>query len=159
MNERPAHVLWLGGSPCSGKSTVADRISRRFGFQVYDCDEAWLRHGEAVAPTSHPTLYRLAHANADEIWLRRPVDQQAREAIASYRELFAFVLREVSEMPEATTIIAVGAGLLPELVVATGISLDRAVWLVPTEGVQRHHYAEREWRLSILKNTSDPGRA
>lgn len=157
--DRLAHVIWLGGSPCSGKSTIADRISRRFGHRIYDCDKAWFRHGEMVSAELAPVLHRLARADAEEIWLRCPVEQQVRDAIASYRELFPLILADLAEMPSGTPLIAVGAALMPGLVAETGIPLDRALWMVPTEAFQRHHYGLREWRHDVVVRTSDPERA
>lgn len=159
MNERLAHVLWLGGSPCSGKSTVAERICRKWDHKIYDCDDAWFRHGERVSPESHPVLYRLAHANARELWLDRPVQQQVDDAIASYRELFPLILADIQLMSMDTPIIAVGAALLPDVLAGIGVPRSRALWLVPSEAFQREHYGRREWRHAILDQTDDPERA
>ncbi len=32
-------VLCIGGSPCAGKSTVADRISKEYGANYYKVDD------------------------------------------------------------------------------------------------------------------------
>lgn len=159
MTERLAHIHWLGGSPCSGKSTVAGRIAARFGHRIFDCDEAWFRHGETASPTLQPVLYRLARASGDELWLERTVEQQVRDAIASYHELFSKILADLAAMPTKSPIIAVGAALLPELVVAAGIPVDQALWMIPTETFQRHHYGQRAWRHDVLRATTDPDRA
>lgn len=159
MTERLAHVLWLGGSPCSGKSTIAGRISARFGHRIYDCDDAWFRHGETASPALQPVLYRLARATAEEVWLERAVEQQVREAIASYHELFPLIVADLFALPTESPIIAVGAALLPDLVSAAGIPLDRALWMIPTEPFQRHHYGLRDWRHDVLRATTDPEHA
>lgn len=102
MSERLAHVYWLGGSPCSGKSTIAGRIASRFGYRVFDCDEAWFRHGETVSPGAAPVLSRLARADAEEIWLRRPLEQQLSDTITSYAELLPLILADIEKMaPDA----------------------------------------------------------
>ncbi len=31
--------IWIGGSPCSGKSTIAKRLSDDFDFDYYKCDD------------------------------------------------------------------------------------------------------------------------
>lgn len=159
MSERLAHVLWLGGSACSGKSSIAERVSNRFGHCVYDCDEAWFRHAEVASPTLQPVLHRLAGSDAEELWLRRTVARQVEDAIASYREIFPLILADIISMPEDTPVIVVGAALMPDLLTAAGIRLDRAMWLIPGQAFQRHQYEQRAWRHGILRNTSDPGRA
>lgn len=159
MSQRLARVLWLGGSPCSGKSTVADRIAQRFGLRIYDCDEAWFRHGETAPDAAAPVLHWLARATAEEIWLQRTVDLQVADAITSYRELFPYIVSDLCDMPGDTGIVAVGAALLPEFVSRLGVPAKRSLWMVPTESFQRHHYGKREWRHTILRSTSDPDRA
>ena len=34
-----SHILWIGGSPCAGKSTVADIIRDRYGIVLYQADD------------------------------------------------------------------------------------------------------------------------
>lgn len=110
-------------------------------------------------PSSAPVLYRLARADAEEIWLRRPIEQQVNETIASYRELFPLITADLVNLPTGRPIVAVGAALMPRFIADTGIPLDRALWMIPTEGFQRHHYGQREWRNNVVRRTSDPERA
>lgn len=48
---------------------------------------------------------------------------------------------------------------MPRLVSQVGIPLDRAMWMIPTEAFQRHHYGKRAWRHDVLRNASDPEQA
>lgn len=48
--------LWLGGSPCSGKSTVAGIIAASRNVPLYRCDDAFERHAAAVGAASGPIL-------------------------------------------------------------------------------------------------------
>src|SRR4051812_44033795 len=47
----PASDLWIGGSPCSGKSTVAAVIAAARGLPLYSCDDAFERHAVVGGPT------------------------------------------------------------------------------------------------------------
>jgi cytidylate kinase len=47
--EYPDHYR-IGGSPCSGKSTIADRLAATYGMQVYRCDDAFFRHQMSIDP-------------------------------------------------------------------------------------------------------------
>ena len=38
------HVLWIGGPPGGGKSSVATRIARRYGLRWYGADTRTWRH-------------------------------------------------------------------------------------------------------------------
>lgn len=44
LRQALAHVWWVGGSPCAGKSTLAAILARRHGLALYRCDEALAAH-------------------------------------------------------------------------------------------------------------------
>lgn len=127
MSAGLAQVFWLGGSPSAGKSTVAGRIAHRFGYLIYDCDEAWERRGVTASVDEEPTLYRLASATPEQVWLRRPIAQQVRDAISSYGELFPLILDDLEDMTGDTPVIAVGAALMPLLVIGSVVPARRAL--------------------------------
>lgn len=158
MRERLAHVLWLGGSPCAGKSSIADGLAARHGLTVYRCDDAFHHYKERIDPRAQPVFARLARATCDEIWLR-PTEQQIREEIALYREEFPQILADLAAMPKDRPILAEGAALLPELVGGLGVPPHRAIWVVPTEPFQRACYGERAWRHEVLAECSDKAQA
>ncbi len=56
LNDR---VVWLGGSPCSGKSTVAALLAYGRRAAVYSCDDAFDRHAGAVSAAAAPTLKKV----------------------------------------------------------------------------------------------------
>lgn len=158
MGATLANVFWIGGSPCSGKSTLADRLAADIGGQVYRCDDAYLRHQELVTPERQPVFHRLSRAACDELWLR-PVARQVEEAADLYREEFPLILADMAALPGGRPLIAEGAALLPELLSGLGVPLHRAIWLVPTEPFQRQRYARREWRHEVLASCTDQERA
>jgi hypothetical protein len=151
---RLAHVTWIGGSPCAGKSTVADALAAH-GMTVYRCDDAFYEHMKVVVLEHHPVFHRLAHASCDEIWMR-PVARQVAEEIALYREEFPLILADLLALPADRPIVAEGAALLPELIAGLGIDRERAIWMVPTEAFQRKHYGRRAWRHDVLRACSAP---
>lgn len=161
MDDRFAHTVWIGGSPCSGKSTIADRLAVSFGLGVYRCDDEFERHRTLVTPDRHPVFARLATASCDEIWMR-PVARQIAEELELYREEFPLVLADLAtlstSMPDRapTPLVVEGAALLPELVAGLDPDPHRVVWIVPTEAFQREHYARRPWRHDVLSECTDP---
>ncbi len=157
LASRLAHVTWLGGSPCAGKSTIADRIAAEHDMTVYRCDDAFFAHAERLTPESRPVFSRLAQASPDEVWLR-PVRQQIDEEIELYREEFPMIIEDLLSLPSDRPLIAEGAALMPELLHSLGIADYRMLWMVPTEAFQRHHYGQRAWRHEVLRKCSDPER-
>ncbi|MCB0063601.1 MAG: hypothetical protein KDE19_15870 [Caldilineaceae bacterium] len=151
-------LYWLGGSPCSGKSTIAELLADRYNLHYYNCDHAFARHQQASDPAAHPTLHRLATLSSDEIWLV-PVTEQVEREIAIYREEFSLIVADLEALPTERPILAEGAALLPELIAQSPASSGRSAWVVPTSAFQQHHYAQRTWVADVLKTCSDPDQA
>ncbi len=158
MDQVLPNVYWIGGSPCSGKSTVADRLAAKHGMRAYRCDEAYYRHQESITPDEHPVFSKLAHASCDELWMR-PIPQQVADEIELYREEFPLILADLARFPTTQAVVAEGAALLPELLDRLGVRRRRAIWIVPTERFQWEHYARREWRHEVLAGCADKERA
>ena len=55
------HVTWLGGSPCSGKSTIAALLADCHWRCRYDCDAAFDAHLRRATPDAQPHLHHLTH--------------------------------------------------------------------------------------------------
>lgn len=36
-------IYWIGGSPCSGKSTIAEILAEKHDFTVFKCDDFHFR--------------------------------------------------------------------------------------------------------------------
>lgn len=153
-----SRVFWLGGSPCAGKSSIADRLAEAHDLTVYRCDNAFYRHAEVVTPAAQPVFARLARASCDEVWMRS-VARQIEEEMTLYREEFPLILADLAGLPSTRPIIAEGAALLPDLLDRLGVVWGRAIWVVPTETFQREHYSRREWRHNVLKECAAPDRA
>lgn len=149
-----ANVVWIGGSPCAGKSSIADAISRERGWAVYRCDDEVARHARLADPVRQPIFWRLNQLSCDELWMRL-LDQQVAEELAFYREEFAFIRDDLARLPSDRMVIAEGAALLPELIDPAAVARGRAIWIVPTAEFQRHHYAKRDWTTETLSACSD----
>ncbi|WP_339294182.1 hypothetical protein MKY82_19670 [Paenibacillus sp. FSL W7-1279] len=157
MNEKKdySHVYWIGGSPCSGKSTIAEMITKDYGYTYYQCDLFNEKHVHSCNPSEHPTMFRLKDMNWNTLW-SRPVQQQIDEELEFYREEFPMIVDDVSALPASPPIIVEGAALLPEKVAQLVSSPRQAIWIVPVPDFQKEHYAKRAWIHDILNQCDDP---
>ena len=57
-----AHVLWIGGAPDAGKTTVARLLAERRRWQWYHCDS----HAESHLARSDPTQLPATYAKLDK---------------------------------------------------------------------------------------------
>lgn len=153
-----AHVYWIGGSPCSGKSSITNALGQRHPFHLYRCDEAFYQHEKLINPDKQPAFSKISHYTWEELWMR-PVDLLLSEEFAVYREEFQFILEDLMGLSKDQPILAEGAALLPECIAPLLAQQNHAIWVVPSEEFQLCHYSQREWARDIVKTCSDPEQA
>ncbi len=148
-------VYWLGGSPCSGKTSVAEAIAARCGFNLFRCDDSLFEHLAAADPQRQPAMAHAWRLNWEERFMR-PVEEQVADVLAIYGEEFELLLRQLAAYAPDRPVLAEGNAWLPELLRGAGVSPDRAAYLVPTRDFQRTHYSRREFIKGILAQCADP---
>ncbi len=159
LRRRLSHVYWIGGSPCSGKSSIVERLSERHAFRSYRADDAFPAHAAQATADSQPHLYRVARMSWDEIW-GRPVEVLLQDEIAVYREEWAMIVDDLLALSDDEPVVAEGAALLPKRVRDVLSERRQAIWIVPTEAFQREAYARRgAWVGQILAQCTAPQQA
>jgi 2-phosphoglycerate kinase len=148
-------VFWLGGSPCSGKSSIARILADRFDVDVYHVDEAFETHAQNLDSIRQPALTKWCKSSWDERWMR-PVDDLVKEVIACYAEHFALIREDIQARPKRRSLLVEGTALLPRLVASMLTERSHAIWIIPSADFQQAHYAEREWARHIVSQCSDP---
>ena len=148
----------LGGSPCSGKSTLAERLSKHFEIPYYKVDDHTLRHIKRANQQDHPTMVAYSQMSWDEIW-SRPADLQVREEFTFYAERFEMILEDLLNYENADSVVMEGAAFVPSLIHSWGVPSDKALFLIPTKEFQIEHYSKRPWIKSILDSCEDPQQA
>ena len=151
------HMYWLGGSVCSGKSTISELLASSYGLQVYHCDRHEAAHVTRSQPNRHPTLAATNTLTMDEHWLLPPAQQLAARSIQFHRERFEFIIEDVLAMPQDRPFLAEGFGLLPELVLPVLTDARHAIWLISRPDFLTAMRVKRGMTVPAL--TSDPARA
>lgn len=144
------HVFWLGGSPCAGKSSIGEVLAARFCLDVYHVDEAFEVHAQHLDSSLHPTLTKWRASSWEQRWMQ-PVESLVRDVIACYQEHFTLILADILSMPKDRPLLVEGTALLPRQVAGVLVERSHAMWVVPTAGFQREHYARREWVSEVLE--------
>jgi hypothetical protein len=86
-----AHVYWIGGSPCSGKRSIAEALAATYGFQRYQTDNAYVRHAMIVRAKRQPGFHKLTRLADDALWMRA-LEEQVVEEVARYHAEFPLIL-------------------------------------------------------------------
>lgn len=155
-----AHVLWIGGAPDAGKTSIANLLAEKHQLQVYHFDQHEPAHFARATADQHPALSAAhpARMTPDERWVRRAVERMIGETIASWTERCGLACDDLLTMQAPPMIVAEGPGFFPECVAPLMLHPRQAIWLVPTEAFKRESAARRD-KLTARNETSDPARA
>ena len=155
--EKLAHVRWLGGSACAGKSTAARTLAAAHGLTLYSCDDRFEEHRRRASPERHPGFHRLMDLTPEELWTR-PVAAQVQDLLRFYEDELTMVVEDLRSLPGP--VLAEGVGLLPALVAEVLAEPWRACWLIATPGFRRRQYPRRgPWLDDLLGRCPDPRQA
>ena len=153
MNQHK-RIYWIGGSPCSGKSTIAEKLVKEFGFAYYKCDDHLDRYMKLGAAIGKPTIKKMSTLNIDETWLR-PVDELVQNEFSFYEEAFNFIIDDISNLIPSNGLVVEGAALLPENMASIKVPEENYICIVPSAEFQVEKYKEREWVSHYLRECSD----
>lgn len=151
-------VFWIGGSPCSGKSSLAKRIAAKVGSGLYHLDEHYEQHLDQADEQSSPRLVQAGNIGWDELW-SQPVESLVDNELAFYEQEFPMILEDLDKLKQAPVLLAEGTGLLPNLVAHLMPTINHGAWLVPTPEFQLREYSRRPWIQDILKQCRNPRQA
>jgi hypothetical protein len=152
MRARLAHVLWIGGGPQAGKTTLSRLLAGKWDLKIYNLDwhavrdhavpEHALRPGTAVAAFTRLSM--------DERWAVPSAVDLLERSIAVWQEGFALVLADLLALPRSRMVVAEGPGAFPWCVAPLLSSPRQAIFLVPTPE-RREIVAARRWGSGQLE--------
>lgn len=146
-------VYYIGGSPCSGKSTVAQMLAERYGLMYFRVDDYLDEMIDVGAAMELPVCQRIRSMTADETWMRDP-QIQCREELDIYAEIAPMAAEKLSRLPPGR-IVAEGAAFLPMLMRQQGVPGLRYIAITPTKEFQITRYSQRLWVPHVLRDCSD----
>jgi len=152
LRARLAHVLWIGGGPQAGKTTLSRLLAGKWDLKIYNLDwHAVREHAlpeHALRPGSAARAF--TRLSMDERWAAPSAVEILERSIAVWQEGFALVLEDLLAMPDSRTIVAEGPGAFPWRVAPLLSSPRQAIFLVPTRE-RRDVVAIRRWGSGQLE--------
>lgn len=148
------NIYYIGGSPCSGKSTIAEILSKRYDLYYFKVDDFLDEYTKKGASKGYEICQKQVEMTAEQIWMRDPVIQ-CKEELQFYEEVFEFILENLKRVSGKNGIITEGAAYLPKLMKRIQIPENRYISITPTEEFQIFHFRKREFVSYVLKGCSD----
>ena len=150
-------LYMIGGSPCSGKSTLASLLAQQYGLLHIKLDDLVDEMIDQARADSKPISLIRQDRSLDQIWLRIP-EEMADEEWRFYEEIFPYVKSYLIKNQDRPLLVE-GAGLLPHLVKELEWPASSYLCLTPTADFQKKHYRQREWVSYVLEGTTNPEQA
>ena len=148
-------IFYIGGSPCSGKSTIAELFAKEYGAYYFKVDDVLNDFIAVAAEKNCDACKTIVNLSADENRLRDP-REQCEEEFSMYQEIKTLVFEKL-ESVESKFIIAEGAAFTPE--VTEDVGYEHYLCVIPTPNFQISHYKQREWIEFVLKECVDKQKA
>ena len=142
-------LYMIGGSPCSGKSTIASLLARQYQLLHIKLDDLVEEMMSQASADSQPICLLRQDRNPEEM---------ADEEWRFYEEIFPYVKSYLIKNQD-TPLLVEGAGLLPHLVKELECPASSYLCLTPTADFQKKHYRQREWVPYVLEGTTNPEKA
>lgn len=141
VRDRLSHVLWVGGGPQAGKTTLSRLLAGKWDLKIYNLDWHSVREHGSRPSQAVAAFQRLS---MDERWAVPSVDALLERSIALWDGGFPLVLADLLALPRSRTVVAEGPGAFPWLVAPVIRSRRQAIFLVPTRE-RRDLAATRRW--------------
>ena len=137
------NVLFIGGPPGVGKTTVASILVRRHGLRLYSADtRTWAHRDRAITGGVEAAIRWESLSSEDRI--AAPDDELV--AMSLHLERGAMMLDDLTALPDSPLIVAEGTVIRP-----VGVPVGAAaVWLMSAPEHQRQRLSDRDGRSSRL---------
>lgn len=147
-------LVYISGSPCSGKSTIAKLLAQKYNYMLLQYDEYLYPFMDQLAREGNQICKRVMNYTCDEMWLRAP-NEMCEDEIKIYHDIFPLLQKEIQSYSSNEKILVEGAGIMPWSFKEHNINITNYICIVPTRQFQLEKYSVRPWIKSILKECSD----
>ncbi len=104
IKENLKNVLFVCGTACGGKTTMAKMLAQKHNFYLYDMDKMYDKHRNIADEQYQPDMcYHMK--NFHEQWTR-PIEEQARWNMSTLNEQTEMVIIDLMKLSENQRVVA-----------------------------------------------------
>ena len=152
-----SHVFWIGGADTSGKSTVADKMSEKYGFGVCHLDEYYPGHFEKAFQTELPAMCELISLYKNDIdkTYMMPWEKFVKIFSDFASERYEMIIDDLYSYPKDKPLIVEGDDLYPEIYYQI-VDPQRAAWIFATDEFRRINWIKHDYAKERMEGSKDP---
>ncbi|MEM7129617.1 MAG: hypothetical protein AAF702_25005 [Chloroflexota bacterium] len=159
LEQTLSQILWIGGAPDAGKTTIAANLAAKYDLLHYEFDHRAVG-SDQLDRAKAPRAFEWFERSPDELWQQRNPEKIAAHTLETYVQIFPTQLQDLLEVANNSKVIAEGCLFLPELVAPLLSAVSQAIWIFPTEDFKRQSFEERgKNKYSTRDDNSDPALA
>lgn len=131
-------VIFIGGTPFSGKSTVARMITSRLGYGCLSTDDIGKALGVITTSQTHPALHPMRDLDYREYYIASAAENLILDAKDQHEAMWPAIetiAKSHADWAEPTVIE--GWALLPEKIAELCLNEVESIWLIPDEDLLR----------------------
>ena len=152
------HVLWIGGSPAAGRSTISTRLAADFDFEHYHGDTHVYEHIK-IAEENCPVLNEARRVGGGVEYLRQLLikkpEKIAEVFLSLGRESLTMAILDLLELPlDRPIIVDLNAGY-PTWELRQLIEYDKVIFLVSTDAFRKAEQRRRFRSGSIFSKSRE----
>lgn len=151
-------IYIIGGSPCSGKSTIAEMLTSKYDMNYFKVDDYLDSFISKASEDNKKVCKQISAYTPEQTWMRDPAVQNEEE-LDIYNEIFGYIMEELDKLGTDKPVITEGAAFLPDLIKQADIDKSHYICITPTRDFQISHYKERPWIHFVLEGCSDKQKA
>ncbi len=158
LKEKLKNVYFIAGTNCSGKSTMAKQLSKKFDMIFYSADDSYWKHRQCSNKKDQPNMNR-EFLGWDEFFNREPIDK-ATWLLESELEEMDFIIMDLVQLAQKENAkVIVDIHCMPEIFAQIS-EYRRVIFLLAEPDLVFKEYFDREDKSDvyncILKNTTNP---
>ncbi len=147
-------VYYIGGSPCSYKTTVANKLAEQYNIKIYNADNHIERYLDIGARKRNKVLKKMRRVSVFEQWFL-DLELQLKNEIELYNFSGKIIKADLKRFYKGKDVIVEGSPIIPKFIYKRGIDTDKYVILVSSKSFQRAIFEQRDYIDRYLNLTKD----